>query len=209
MAMGTRLAMSVPMTAAPSVAVLSSALLLTLAPPTKNLTQDPAPSCQVRGSHQWLSQRASPLDSATVSVGGRMAKVCYSRPSARGRQVFGGLVQYGTAWRTGANEPTVLHLPFPAEVAGVRLQAGRYMLFTVPRPDAWLVVFYESDAVEAVEMFRSMRLVGQGTAPSEALSAPVDTFTIRGIDGAPDGQLLLEWERVRVRVPIRSLSNER
>ncbi len=166
--------------------------------------QDSIPSCQVRGSREWLSQCASPLDSAVIPLEAGTAKVCYSRPSARGRQVFGGIVEYGKAWRTGANEPTVLHLPFTAEVAGVLLQPGRYILFTVPRPNDWLVVFYVSDATDAVEMFQTMRPVGQGTVQLEALTAPVDTFTMRGIGGASEGQLLLEWERVRVRVPIRS-----
>ena len=42
--------------------------------------------------------------------------------------VFDSLVPYGKAWRTGANEPTALHLPVAAEVAGTRLAAGRYMI---------------------------------------------------------------------------------
>ena len=86
--------------------------------------QEPVPACKVQGSHEWLSQRSSPLDSATLVIAGTTAKVCYSRPSARGRVVFGGIVPYNKLWRTGANEPTVLHLPFPAEVAGIRLEAG-------------------------------------------------------------------------------------
>ena len=48
--------------------------------------QESVPSCNVRGSYEWLSQRVSPLDSATIGLGGRTAKVCYSRPSARGRK---------------------------------------------------------------------------------------------------------------------------
>ena len=177
------------------------ALLLALPPPA----QEAVPSCKVRGSREWLSTRASPLDSATVVVGGRAAKVCYSRPSARGRVVFGELVEYGELWRTGANEPTVLHLTFAAQVAGIPLEPGRYMLFTAPHPEAWTVAILASDAEDAVEMFRTMRPVGQGTAGVEALPEPVDTFTIRGVDGATEGQLLLEWERVRVRIPVRSI----
>ncbi len=140
-----------------------------------------------------------------VVIGGNVAKVCYSRPSARGRTVFGGLVPYGKAWRTGANEPTVLHLPFPAEVAGVRLDAGRYMLFTVPQPERWVIAIFISDATDPVEMFQTMRSVGEGMVVAESLETHVETFTIRGTTGAAVAELILEWERVRVRIPIRPI----
>jgi len=169
------------------------------------VAQEPAASCKVRGSFEWLSQRGSPLDSAMVVIGGNVAKVCYSRPSARGRTVFGGLIPYGKAWRTGANEPTVLHLPFPAEVAGVRLDAGRYMLFTVPQPERWVIAIFISDATDPVEMFQTMRSVGEGMVVVESLETHVETFTIRGTTGAAVADLILEWERVRVRIPIRPI----
>lgn len=185
----------------PRFAVVSSLVALAVCA----AGQEPVPSCKVQGSREWLSTRPSPLDSAVAVIGGKTVKVCYSRPSARGRAVFGGLVEYGKLWRTGANEPTVLHLPFAADVAGVRLEPGRYMLFTAPNPGEWGVVFFTSDAEDPVQMFQTMRRVGLGAASSEDLAAPVDTLTIRGIDGGTEGALMLEWERVRVRIPIRPI----
>src|SRR5206468_12789508 len=66
------------------------------------------------------------LDSATVEIGGATLKVCYGRPSARGRKIMGGLVPFGEPWRLGANEATTIHVPFAAELAGVRVGAGTY-----------------------------------------------------------------------------------
>ena len=77
------------------------------------------------------------------------------------------------------------------------------MLFTVPRPRDWVVAIYASDSNDAVEMFRTMQQVGLGVAVTEELADPVETFTIRGTDGATEGELVLEWEHVRVRIPIR------
>jgi hypothetical protein len=156
--------------------------------------------CNVRGAQKWLSSRRSFLDSATAGV----AKICYSRPSARGRVVFGGIVPFGKAWRTGANEPTTLQLSASAEIAGVRLAAGRYVLMTIPGPAQWGIAFYRTDATDdPVRMFRSMVLVGQGIATAEALDEAVDPFTIRVQDGTTGPDFLLEWERLRVRVPVR------
>ncbi len=56
------------------------------------------------------NRRLSPLDSLTFTVGGSPVKLCYGRPSARGRTMIGGRdVAYGRLWRTGANEPTMIH----------------------------------------------------------------------------------------------------
>jgi hypothetical protein len=56
--------------------------------------------------------RQSPLDSLTFTVANQTVKVCYGRPSARGRTMIGGQgVPYGKLWRTGANEPTVIFTP--------------------------------------------------------------------------------------------------
>ena len=47
--------------------------------------------------------RPSPDDIVTATVGGKKVTVEYSRPSKKGRQIFGGLVPYGQPWRTGAS----------------------------------------------------------------------------------------------------------
>src|SRR5256884_8852861 len=81
-------------------------------------------TCWIRGSADKLAERPSPLDSIAGQVGGGTMKLCYSRPSARGRKVMGGLVPFDQPWRLGANEPTRIHVPFPAEIDGVRVGPG-------------------------------------------------------------------------------------
>jgi hypothetical protein len=83
--------------------------------------QGPLPACEWQGSHQWLSTRASPLDSVILVMPTLTATICYSRPSARGRSVFDSLAPFGKVWRTGANEPTTLRLSRKATVGGVSL----------------------------------------------------------------------------------------
>ena len=64
------------------------------------------------------AQRLSPTDSTVALFDGRQIKVIYGAPSARGRMIFGGLVPYDRVWRTGANEPTTIHIPFAEEQVG-------------------------------------------------------------------------------------------
>ncbi|HET8656684.1 MAG TPA: DUF2911 domain-containing protein [Longimicrobiaceae bacterium] len=152
--------------------------------------------------------RASPYDSTDVTVGGRVARVCYSRPSMRGRTIFGGLVPYDTLWRTGANEPTIVHLPVAATIAGIAVPAGSYSLYTVPGRDEWTVIVNRSTSQWGIESQYTPAVraqeVGRARVKSEPIAAPVDTFTIRSLPAAGGAaDLVLEWEKTRVRIPVK------
>lgn len=149
----------------------------------------------------------SPLDSATLRAGEAVVKVCYGRPSARGRTMIGGAdVPYGRIWRTGANEATMLHITRPVMIAGVHVEPGTYSLYTVPGEREWEIIINRSylqwghestytDSVRAQE-------VGRGRVAAAATPEHVEQFTIRAVSGRGGGTLVLEWERTRVAVPV-------
>ena len=157
-----------------------------------------------------VAGRASPYDSTLATVGTGQLKVCYGRPSARGRAIFGELVPLDTLWRTGANEPTILHLSAPAEVAGVRLEPGTYSLYTVPGRDEWTVVLNRSTSQWGHESQYTAPVRAQEIArarvPAARTDSFVETFTIR-TEPAADAtlHLVLEWENTRVRIPVRAV----
>jgi hypothetical protein len=154
-----------------------------------------------------VAGRASPYDSVNFTVDGQAAQICYGRPYTKGRPIFGELIKYGELWRTGANEPTILHIPFAATVAGVTVQPGSYSIYTMPGETSWTVIVnrsteqwghesrYTAD-VEAQE-------VGRGTVARESLEAPIEQFTITAEPQEGGGtHLILDWEKTRVRIPI-------
>jgi hypothetical protein len=154
-----------------------------------------------------LEGRASPYDSTVVTLGGAQAKVCYGRPSTRGRTIFGGHLPYGKLWRTGANEPTIVHLPFAARVAGMSVPPGSYSLYTIPGREEWTVILNRSTEQWGHESRYTAEVQAQevGRAPvrAERTDAPVETFTIRAEPrGARAADLVLEWENTRVRIPV-------
>lgn len=150
--------------------------------------------------------RLSPLDSLSLEVAGHPVKVCYGRPSARGRTMLGGKdVPYGQLWRTGANEPTMIHTTAPVSVAGIALGEGSYSLYSVPGENEWVIIVNRSitqwghiarytSRVKAQE-------VGRATIRPERSSRHVETLTLRAELGARTA-LILEWEHTRVRIPI-------
>ncbi|MEO5563389.1 MAG: DUF2911 domain-containing protein [Chitinophagaceae bacterium] len=88
----------------------------------------------------------SPAASLTQTIGISKVTVNYSRPSIKGREVWGKLVPYGwnvqgfgagnsAPWRAGANENTTIKFSHPAKVEGTLVPAGEYGLFFVVNQD--------------------------------------------------------------------------
>jgi hypothetical protein len=155
-----------------------------------------------------LATRKSPLDSVMFSAAGSRVKVCYGRPSLKGRHMIGAdAVPYGKIWRTGANEPTMIHTTGPLAIAGIKIGPGSYSLYTVPGPTQWEVIVNRSitqwgeesnytDAVKAQE-------VGRAKVSAETLPHTVETFTIKADPSSGDARaLVLEWEKTRVAIPL-------
>ena len=149
--------------------------------------------------------RASPYDSVSMTVGTGMVKVCYSRPSLRGRTMIGGeAVPYGQLWRTGANEPTTLHTSVPLSIAGIEVGPGSYSLYTIPRENEdWTLIVNASTSQWGHEgQYPGVQDqdVGRTEVATEPIDGTVEQFTVRPME---DGSgLVLEWQNSRVHVPI-------
>ena len=113
----------------PSKLSLTLLPALLLASATAVFAQPPAPP------------RPSPTAKVEQGVGVAKITLSYSRPGAKGRQIFGGLVPWGEVWRTGANEATLFELSHDALVEGQKLAAGKYAFFTIPRQDGWSLIW--------------------------------------------------------------------
>jgi len=88
----------------------------------------------------------SPAASVTQTIGISTVSVNYSRPSVKGREIWGKLVPYGwnvqgfgagnsAPWRAGANENTTIKFSHDATVEGKPVPAGTYGLFFVINED--------------------------------------------------------------------------
>ncbi len=167
-------------------------------------------ACKPQQPPERVAGRASPYDSAMIDTPALRAKICYGRPYMKGRKIFGAegeaLVPYGKLWRTGANEPTTIHLATPAQIAGVAVEPGSYSLYTIPGEREWTVIVnrstsqwgHESQYTPEVEA----QEVGRGTVVAEAIAEQIEQFTIRWETGGTGASLVLEWADRRVRIPV-------
>ena len=150
--------------------------------------------------------RASAYDSTAVPLGDASALVCYGRPLVKGRTIFGDLIPFGKLWRTGANEPTIVHLPVAATIAGIAVEPGSYSLYTVPGEKEWTIIVNRSTSQWGIESAYTPEIqaqeVGRANVPATRTDAQVEEFTIHATPAGNGAELILEWENTRVAVPI-------
>ncbi len=114
------------------MSLTSSSIVLLLA--TAASASPAAAQSEIRPSqHGTVSQRVGYTDIA----------ITYNRPVARGRTLFGEVVNWGRIWTPGADSATMIEFSRDVEVEGQALKAGSYSLWLVPRPapEPWTVIF--------------------------------------------------------------------
>src|SRR5271166_6505008 len=148
-------------------------------------------------------QPASPPGTASVSFAdGKTVTINYSRPSMRGRKVFGELVPYGQIWRTGANSATSLKTDVDLTIGGAAVPTGRYTLYTIPGETAWKLVInkqtgqWGTDYDEKQDLARVDMKVANNATPTEQFTISLDKT------GGSSATLKLDWANTTASVTI-------
>ena len=145
---------------------------------------------------QVQTPQSSPKATIHQTVGLTEVEIDYSRPSARGRAVFGNLIPFGKVWRTGANENTTISFSDDVIIDGKTLKKGKYALYTIPKIESWEIIFYKTtDNWGNPEEWKEENVALRATVKPETLNKSVETFTI-GISGLDNNFAYLEisWE---------------
>ena len=119
----------------------------------------------------------SPGSTLKQRVGLTDIEISYSRPGAKGRPIFGGLVPYGEVWRTGANARTKVSFSTAVKLGGQDIPAGTYALFTIPGETQWTIILNTDTKSSALD-YKTNNEVARFTAPVVKLGEHVETFTI-------------------------------
>jgi hypothetical protein len=127
----------------------------------------------------------------------------YSSPGVKGRKIWGGLVPQDKAWRAGANAATKLTASRDFTFGGAPVKAGAYSVFMVPAVRGpWTVILNSDPAVGEPERDPKKDVATVKVTPA-ALAAPRERLLYFFNDTTDDrASLEMEWDRVRIRVPI-------
>jgi hypothetical protein len=84
---------------------------------------------------------ASQHGTVSQTVNHTIVTVGYDRPVARGRELFGGILEWDVTWTPGANRATWIDVSTPFTFEGHELEAGRYGLWMVTHEtEPWEVI---------------------------------------------------------------------
>lgn len=140
-------------------------------------------------------------------------EVTYSRPSMRGRKIFGDVssdvVPFGKVWRTGANAPTKIKIGEDLEFAGHKVKAGEYALYTIPGRETWEVVLNTGTGTWTAEGYPRDFDVARFNIKPRLMENDVQTFTIQVSDITyTTCKLELLWERTKIVIPVVANNKE-
>lgn len=144
--------------------------------------------------------QASPKSTVIQTVGLTDVEIEYSRPSAKGRVIFGDLVPFGKVWRAGANANTTISFSDDVVINGATLKKGKYALYVTPKTNDWEIFFYsDTNNWGTPEKWDDAKVALKATVKTELLNRNVETFTI-GINNTDNNfaNLELSWEKTLV-----------
>jgi Protein of unknown function (DUF2911) len=152
-------------------------------------------------AHAQDKKTASPAAKVTQTVGTAKINIDYSRPSVKGRKIWGELVPMGEVWRTGANSATVFETDKPVMIQGKELPAGKYALFTVPGEKEWTIIFNSDAGQWGAYKYDKAKDVLRVMAKPEKAAALTEMLTI---ELAADGKAAIVWENVKVPFMVKA-----
>ncbi len=125
--------------------------------------------------------------------------ITYSRPSARGRVVFGQVVPFGQVWRTGANSSTKINFGEDVKISDQILKAGEYALYTIPDKTEWTIVISKNTQLWGNFGYTDKDDIFRFKVKTQVLNDKVETFTINLINQTIKSfDVLLTWENTAV-----------
>lgn len=153
---------------------------------------------------------ASPKTTVVQQFSTSNIKIEYSRPSVKGRTIFGDVVPFGKPWRTGANMITKVTFEEDVFIEGQKLAAGAYALYTIPNKDSWTVIFNTAADSPGLNKIEAANDVLKVEAKVTALEQLHETLTIEVAEmNGNNAAITIQWEKTKVSIPLKVDNKDR
>lgn len=142
----------------------------------------------------------SPLQTVNQKFGLGEITIEYSRPSVKGRTIFGDIVPYGKIWRTGANATTKITFTDDVKVEGKEVKAGTYGLYSIPNKDTWEIMLYKDLTLNGnVGDYKTENEIARFKVKSAKMPMKIESLMINIADiTATEATVALLWENTAV-----------
>lgn len=156
---------------------------------------------------QIKAPQPSPTSKVDQSIGLTDVSLEYSRPSMRGRKIFGDLVPFSKKWRTGANENTKISFSTDVEIEGKNLVKGTYAIYTIPNEKSWDIIFYNDASNWGMpQKWDENKVALKLNTKVYPMSFTMETFTLgfRDLSDSISATLYIMWENTSVGIKIKT-----
>ncbi|MFM7194770.1 MAG: DUF2911 domain-containing protein [Bacteroidota bacterium] len=151
-------------------------------------------------------RKLSPPGTSHLTHGDLTVEVRYSRPSVRGRVIFGtkeekAVVKLDKYWRLGANRPTTIRFSHDSILSGHSVPAGTYHLYAIPGKNEFVIGLNKQIRTWGSSPAKPEADLCRITIPVTVPSEPVEQFTIALL---PTGGMTLRilWANVQLDLPV-------
>ena len=152
----------------------------------------------------------SPTTTISQEFSTSKMEIVYSRPSIRGRKIFGDLVPFGSVWRTGANSATKVTFGEEMEIGGTKIPAGTYSFYTVPGQNEWEIILNKNTGSWGAFGYDVKDDVVRVKVKPTTTSTVTESFTITIANITYSSCTIdLDWEKTHVSVPVKANNQER
>lgn len=152
----------------------------------------------------------SPTQSIKQDFGLGSIELTYSRPSAKGRKIYGDLVPYNKLWRTGANAATRLVFTEPMEIGGKKIDSGTYVLYTIPGIESWEIILNKGIKNWGIDGYKESEDVCRFRVEPVKVKSKLENLTMQFSNIKPETcDLQIMWAKTVVTIPIKANIRER
>ncbi|MDH7447458.1 DUF2911 domain-containing protein [Aquimarina sp. 2201CG14-23] len=160
----------------------------------------------VVSAHAQLTVPAlSPYSKTTQTIGLTEIEIEYSRPSKRGRTIFGeqGIIPYDELWRTGANAATKITFDDDVTIFETPVKKGTYAILTKPGISIWEVHLYDYESSNW-NTYVNRTPIASFTSKSIIQNEPLETFLIYVDQITLDSsKLIFAWDQTKIVLPLK------
>jgi hypothetical protein len=146
---------------------------------------------------------SSPAAKVSQEVGLTDISVEYSSPAVKGRKIWGELVPWDKPWRTGANASTKITFSRDVTFGGKPVPAGTYAIVTLPGQKGWTVALSKELGLWQGKPYDAKDDVVRVPATTAAIPLRERLTFLFSNTTDNDTSLDMEWEKLRVSVPIK------
>ncbi|MGI8599323.1 MAG: DUF2911 domain-containing protein [Chitinophagaceae bacterium] len=154
-------------------------------------------------AQQLRTPPPSPKQTIKQEFGVGEVELTYSRPSSKGRTIFGDLVPHGALWRTGANAATKIKFSDDVTVGGQAVKAGEYVIYTIPTQNEWEVVLNKGLTNWGIDGYKKEEDVARFKVKPINTPEAMETFTMQFANVKNNSaDLRIWWDKTAIVVPI-------